>query len=275
MTSIQYGASLAKGVFPIAGAAGTTALRVGLAALILAVTTRLWRFRLNSRQLQAVSIYGASLGGMNLLFYFSLEKIPLGIAVAVEFTGPLAVALISTRKPVDLLWAFLAAIGIYLILPLDDTAMVSLSGILLALGAGMFWALYIVFGKRSSGLIPSHFATAYGMIFAAVVTLPFGIYFHTDQAFDSSFMVKALLIALLSSTIPYSLEMRALQALPAKTFGILMSLEPAVAALIGAMFLKEQLTPPQWIALLSIMAASAGATWTAKPAPVKELDKNS
>lgn len=272
MVSIQYGASLAKGIFPLAGAAGTTALRVGISALILIVSTKLWRFRPSLPQLKVLAVYGASLGAMNLLFYFSLELIPLGIAVAVEFTGPLAVALISSRRLIDLLWAFLAALGIYLILPIDETAVIRLSGVLLALAAGMFWALYIVFGKRVSGVVPTPQATAWGMIFASFVTIPIGFFLNGSQMADSSLIPAAIAIAILSSALPYSLEMKALQFMPAKTFGILMSLEPAIAALVGVLFLSEHLNYLQWFALFCVMVASAGATWTMKNnRPVAEI----
>lgn len=267
MFSIQYGASIAKGLFPIAGAAGTTALRVGFSAVILIIVTRLWKQKIPLSALPSLAVYGVSLGLMNLLFYFALERIPLGIAVALEFTGPLAVAILATKRWIDGMWAVLAAVGIYLILPQESSSQpLDLIGVALALGAGLFWGFYIIFGKRASAKVESHQASAVGMVFAALATVPVGIYLNSEQIFQTALIPFAIMIAILSSALPYSLEMRALKNMPTKTFGILMSLEPAIATLMGFLFLKEYLNITQWIAIACIMVASAGTTFTAKSA---------
>lgn len=261
MFSIQYGASVAKQLFPLAGAAGTTALRVSISALILLVLAKVWKHKISWRSLPMIAAYGASLGSMNLLFYFALERIPLGIVVALEFTGPLAVALLSSKRVLDLVWAFLAAIGIYLILPLSSSSSnLDVMGVVLALGAGLFWGLYIVFGKSAAKSGDSLQVTAWGMVFAAMVTAPFGIFLNGSQIADMSLLPMGVLVAILSSALPYSLEMKAMRHIPTKTFGILMSLEPVVATLTGFLFLRESLSLPQWAAIVCVMLASAGST---------------
>lgn len=265
MLSIQFGASVAKGLFPVAGPAGTTALRVFISAIILVLFARPWKESFSSQSLRKIAGYGISLGVMNLLFYLALERIPLGIAVALEFTGPLAVALMASKRVLDLVWAVLAGLGIYLILPLSDVSQaLDIVGILLALGAGLFWALYIVFGKATGQENSSFSTAAIGMCFAAAVTFPVGLYTNFDQVVDPALWPLGLMIAVLSSAVPYSLEMKAMQNMPAKTFGILMSLEPAFATLMGILFLSESLMPTQWLAIGCIMAASAGSTLTAR-----------
>lgn len=265
MFSIQFGASVAKQLFPVAGVAGTTALRVTIAALLLSVAAKLWKHNISWQSLPALAGYGLSLGFMNLLFYFALERIPLGIAVALEFTGPLVVALLASKKSWDILWVVLAGMGIYLILPASSSnASLDVIGILLALGAGVFWGLYIVFGKSAAKHGNSLEVTAWGMWFATMVALPAGIYFNFTQIQDISLLPMGFAIAILSSALPYSLEMKAMRNMPAKTFGVLMSMEPAVATLMGLLVLKETLSATQWAAIVCIMIASAGSTATAR-----------
>ena len=266
MVSIQSGASLAKQLFPEAGPAGTTGLRVCFAALVLLIIWRPWRTRFSKTQILYIVFYGLSLGLMNILFYLSLEKIPLGIAVGVEFTGPLVLALLSSKKWIDLVWAIIAGLGIYLILPHNQgTEGLSLVGILLALAAGFFWALYIIFGQRASrGGHNSGHVTAVGMTIAALSVLPFAIFLNGKALINVSLWPLGLLIGILSSALPYSLEMMALKNIPTKTFGVLMSFEPAMAALAGFLFRHESLSVTQLIAIACIMVASAGATATAR-----------
>jgi len=261
MVSIQSGASLAKRLFPVVGAPGTTALRLFFAALLLGLLWRPWRGRLTRRELRAVVTYGASLGGMNLLFYLALERIPLGIAVAIEFTGPLAVALLASRKPLDFLWAALAVCGIVLILPIAGTSKaLDWVGVGFALGAGLCWALYILFGQKAGASVHGGKATALGMATAALLVCPIGAAHAGGALLDLSILPFALGVAVLSSALPYSLEMIALQQLPTRTFGILMSLEPAIGALSGLLFLGEQLTLAQWVAIGCIILASVGSS---------------
>jgi inner membrane transporter RhtA len=260
MTSIQFGASFAKQIFHLAHPAGITMLRTGLAALFLLALWRPWKANWDRSAWPHVLPYGASLGIMNLLFYMSLERIPLGIAVAVEFTGPLGLALLSSRRKQDLLWVLLAALGIILISPVTGHDALDPIGLLLALGAGFCWALYIIFGQRMGRRIPAGTATALGMLVAALVTIPAGVFYVNDQFFQTQVWVMGFMVAALSSALPYSLEMLALKHLPTKTFGILMSLEPALAALMGFLFLQETLSLQQGLAMGCIMAASAGCT---------------
>ncbi|MFP2960225.1 threonine/homoserine exporter RhtA [Myxococcus sp. 1LA] len=270
MTSIQMGASLAKRVFPVLGATGATALRVFFAALILAAVFRPWRKRLTRQELLSVVIYGAALGGMNLTFYLALERIPLGIAVAIEFTGPLALAIFSTRRPIDFLWALLAVAGILLILPLGDTSgTLDWLGVFWALVAATCWALYILFGQRAGGAVHGGTAASLGMLTAAVLVMPFGVAHAGTKLLDVSLLPIILCVAVLSSALPYSLEMYALKALPTRTFGILMSLEPAMAAMSGLLLLNERLSLVQWAAIGCIILASLGSSATSrKPAEV-------
>lgn len=269
MLSIQFGASVAKKIFPLAGPAGTSMLRVNLAAVILFLIWKPWKNShlktLTKKKMLTFFYYGASLGGMNLFFYIALERIPLGIAVALEFTGPLTLALLSSKKWTDLLWAFLAGLGIWFIFPVTQTAgALDPWGIFFAVLAGVFWALYIIFGQASGKEVHSGYATAWGMLFAGLVIIPFGIGMNAKQIFVpdffSSLLPLGLMIAVLSSALPYSLEMMAMKNIPSKTFGILMSMEPAIASLMGFLFLRERLMPLQIAGIACIIAASAGTT---------------
>jgi inner membrane transporter RhtA len=255
MTSIQSGASLAKSLFPEVGASGTTALRLSIAALILCMIMRPWRAKLTLQSCRSLVAYGLSLGGMNLLFYLSLKTIPLGIAVALEFTGPLALALLSSRRLLDFVWIALAVFGLWLLLPTGKTeTALDPMGMALALAAGICWALYIVFGQKAGAEHGRH-TVALGTLVAALLVFPIGL----SQAGSSLFTID------ISSALPYSLEMIALTRLPARTFSVLMSMEPAIAALSGLLFLSERLTFSQWIAISAIILASAGAAATIRP----------
>ena len=265
MCSIQYGASVAKKLFPLAGVAGASSLRLLFASIILVLVFRPWKVKFKKEEWKSLSLYGISLGLMNLSFYYALQRIPLGIAVALEFTGPLAVALFASRKKVDFLWAFLAAAGIFLLLPkTDSSAALDPIGMFFALLAGFFWALYILFGKKAGDSHSGGVASAMGMAFAAVVVLPFGLTVDASRMFTAEALPIGLFVALFGSAIPYSLEMMALKKMPTKTFGVLMSLEPAVASLIGLIFLSEQLTVIQWLAISSVIISSLGSTLTHK-----------
>ncbi|AIR90419.1 threonine/homoserine exporter RhtA [Pseudomonas cremoricolorata] len=271
MISIQSGASLAKSLFPLVGAQGTTALRLIFASIIMVVLLRPWRARMDRAALRSVIIYGMALGGMNLMFYMSVRTIPLGIAVALEFTGPLAVALLGSRRALDFVWIVLAIMGLLLLVPLgNSTAAVDPVGACYALAAGACWALYILYGQKA-GAEHGVQTAALGVVIAALFIAPVGIV-HAGTALLNPILIPAALgIAVLSTALPYSLEMIALTRLPARTFGTLMSMEPVIAALSGLIFLSEMLTNIQWLAILAIITASVGATLTMKrqgPAPV-------
>ncbi|MGL4725879.1 MAG: threonine/homoserine exporter RhtA [Scandinavium sp.] len=262
MCSIQSGAALAKSLFPLVGAPGVTALRLALGTLILVCVFKPWRLRFTAEQRVPLLLYGLSLGAMNYLFYLSIQRIPLGVAVALEFTGPLAVALFGSRRPVDFLWVALAVLGLWFLLPLgQNIAHVDLTGAALALGAGTCWAVYILTGQRA-GEEHGPATVAMGSLIAAVVFVPIGALQAGDVLWQWSILPLGLGIAILSTALPYSLEMIALTRLPTRTFGTLMSLEPALAAVSGMIFLGETLTGTQTLALLAIIAASMGSTLT-------------
>ncbi|MCO4181902.1 threonine/homoserine exporter RhtA [Proteus terrae] len=265
MLSIQSGASLAKSLFPVIGAPAVTALRLLLGTLILFFIFKPWRLKFTRESIIPLFLYGLSLGMMNYLFYLALETIPLGIAVALEFTGPLAVAMFSSRRAIDFLWIILVIAGLGLLLPIGDNIHgLDPLGILYALGAGVGWALYIVFGQRA-GKGYGAATVSIGSLVAAFIFVPIGMLQSSpDMMFSWSILPVALAIAILSTAFPYTLEMIALTRLPAKTFGTLMSLEPCMGAFIGIIFLHEHLTLIQWVALAFIVLASIGSTATIK-----------
>ena len=265
IVSVQGGAALAKGLFPALGPTGTVGLRVGISALVLlaAFRPRVWRG--TTAQWRAVIPYGVVLGGMNLVFYLALSRIPLGLAVTLEFVGPLAVAVAGSRRAMDAAWVVLAAAGIALIAPWAGGGVDPL-GVLLALAAGACWGAYILLGGRVSRMIPGGAAVATGMAIAAITALPVAIATGGFARLTPGLLAAGTGVALLSSAIPYTLEMIALKELPARTFGILMSLEPAVAALAGLVFLHEVLSPRQWLAVVLVIAASTGSTLTSRRA---------
>ena len=260
MASIQSGASLAKSMFPLVGAQGTTTLRLIFASLIMLLILRPWRARFTASTLKSVLIYGMALGGMNFLFYMSLRSVPLGIAVALEFTGPLAVALYASRRAVDFLWIGLAVIGLLLLIPIGQTgASLDMLGAGYALAAGVCWALYILYGQKA-GAEHGIQTAALGVMVAALFVAPIGIVHAGSALLNPALLPVAIGVAILSTALPYSLEMVALTRLPARTFGTLMSIEPAFGALSGLLFLNEVLSAAQWFAIAAIITASAGAT---------------
>lgn len=271
MASIQSGASLAKSMFPVVGAQGTTALRLIFASIIMLLLLRPWRARLDASTLRSVIIYGMALGGMNFLFYMSLRSVPLGIAVALEFTGPLAVALWASRRALDFVWIALAVVGLLLLIPVGQTgAGLDPIGAAYALGAGVCWALYILYGQKA-GAQNGIQTAALGVVIAAIFVAPIGIAHAGSALLTPALLPVALGVAILSTALPYSLEMVALTRMPARTFGTLMSIEPAFGALSGLLFLGERLTAWQWLAILAIITASVGATLSMKretPPPV-------
>ena len=275
MLSIQSGASLAKSLFPLVRAPGVTALRIVLGTAILVAIFKPWRLRFKKEQRLPLLFYGLSLGAMNYMFYLSIQTIPLGIAVALEFTGPLAVALFSSRRPVDFIWVVLAVLGLWFLLPLgQNVTEIDLTGAALALGAGACWAVYILTGQRA-GEEHGPATVALGSVIAAIVFVPIGMAQATASIWQWSVMPIGLAVAVLSTALPYSLEMIALTRLPTRIFGTLMSMEPALAAISGMVFLGETLTFTQTLALCSIIAASMGSTLTMRPEPkVEKIDIN-
>jgi inner membrane transporter RhtA len=269
LITLCAGTSLAKGLFPFVGAEGTTTYRLVFSTLLLMAFRRPWRRAWTWADVPILVLFGATLGLMNLLFYSAIKTVPFGLAIAVEFTGPLAVALWSSKKPLDFVWIVLAVAGMGLILPLGNTmgaglqtAAIDPVGIAYALGAGACWAVYIVVGQSVADRIGA-FATPMGMLVAALLVTPVGISVAGSSLLNPEWMLAGLGIALLSSAIPYSLEMYSLKHLPKQTFSIMLSLEPAVGALAGWLVLSEQLNTQQLGAIGLIMAASMGSAMTA------------
>ncbi len=258
IVSLQGGASLAKQLFPVVGAQGAVSLRLAFASLMLLAFWRPWRTRPERASLGWIAGYGAALGCMNLTFYMSLSTVPLGLAVALEFVGPLTVAVLASRRSIDLVWVAMAAGGILLLLRLGPaTTRIDPVGAAYALAAGVCWGLYILLGKRAGAANQGH-AAAYGAVIAAAIVVPIGVAHAGLALLSPALLPLGLAVGFLTSALPYSLEMAALARMPARTFGVLMSLEPAIGALSGFLFLGERLAPLQMAAVALIMIASAG-----------------
>jgi inner membrane transporter RhtA len=265
MISLQVGASIAKGLFPIIGAEVTVTLRLLLSALLLTIVFKPWRARITRANWLAVTVYGAALACMNYTFYMALRTVPLGIAVALEFVGPMAVAMMWSRRPIDFLWVILAIVGLLLLLPFTEASNgLDPTGVMLALAAGVCWAIYIVVGQKA-GRDHGGLAAVLGVLIAATLVTPVGLAHVSPSLFAWAVVPMALAVGVLSSAIPYTLEMFALRRLPTHTFGILMSLEPALAAVTGFLLIRETLAPLHIGAIVIIVLASAGAALTIKP----------
>jgi inner membrane transporter RhtA len=250
--SVQLGAGLAVTLFDELGAAGAAFLRLAIAAAVLVAV---WRPR-PAGHLHLAALFGVTLGLMNLCIYEAMDRIPLGIAVTIEFWGPLAVAVLGSRRALDLVWVTLAAAGI-LLLANPGGGTLDAAGIGFALAAGGLWAGYILLATRVGTVYPGGSGLALAMVFGAAATLPFGVPLH---GVDAGVLAIATVIALASSVIPYSLDLEALRLIPARVFGVLMSLEPAVAALAGLIVLGQALDVREWLAIGLVVIASAGAT---------------
>jgi inner membrane transporter RhtA len=256
--SFALGTTVAKSLFPLIGAESAVTLRVVLSALVMAVIFRPWKAKRTGAHLWLTVLFGLVLGAMNLTFYLSLRTLPIGIALGIEFIGPLTVALLGARRFSHVAWVGLAGLGLVLLLPLTGQAIDPVGAGFAALAA-VFWALYIVLGKKLSNFDPGR-SLALGMAAAILVVAPVGLG-QMDWALvlTPTVLGLALLVAILSSALPYSLEMAALKHLPRRTFGVLLSLDPAIGALAGLLLLGEQLGGLQWLAIGCIVAASVGA----------------
>jgi inner membrane transporter RhtA len=261
--SVQCGAAIAKTLFPTIGAAGTASLRIGISAIILLLAYRPNLKQITPNQWKIVVPYGLTLGAMNLIFYLAIERIPIGLAVTLEFMGPLLVAIIGSKRLIDYCWVLLAGLGIVLIAPWSNDR-VNLLGVFFALLAGALWAAYIILGGKISKIMHDGQAVATGMLFAAILILPFGLFENGLDNLTPKFLGMGAALALLSSAIPFTLEMKALGQLPPRTFSILMSLEPAAAAICAFIFLQENLNFYEILAVVCVVVASAGSTLTAK-----------
>jgi inner membrane transporter RhtA len=263
VVSVQVGAAAATSLFDELGPTGTVLLRTGFAALILVAIWRPRVPRLRDAPLGDPILFGLALAGMNLSFYAALDRIPLGIAVTFEFTGPFAVAVAGSRRAADLAWVAMAAGGIVLLSPGIHGSLDGL-GVAFALLAGGFWATYIVLAARVGRAFSGGEGLALAMAVAAVVLVPVGVAGGGGALARPGLLAVGLLVAVLSSAIPYSLELEALRRLEKGTFGVLMSLEPAVAALVGLVLLGQGLSATEVVAITLVVGASAGALGTAE-----------
>jgi inner membrane transporter RhtA len=258
MLSVQSGAAIAKRLFPLVGSEGATTLRLVISAALMVVVWRPWKAKITRANALPLIGYGLALGTMNLTFYLALRTIPLGIAVAIEFVGPLTVALLQSRRPIDFLWVGLAVAGLLLLLPIGGLSKgLDPVGVGFALVAGVCWALYIVFGQKA-GAEHGGRTVALGSLIAALLVTPFGVARAGVGLIDPHVLPIGLAVALLSSAIPYSLEMFALTRVPTRVFGTLMSLEPAIGAMTAFLIIGERLSPIQLLAIALVIAASAG-----------------
>ena len=264
IASVQVGAAVAKQLFPTLGSTGTVAVRLAAAALVIGAVARPRIRGLTRSHLTLIVSFGLLLAGMNLCFYAALERIPLGIAVTVEFAGPLAVAVLGSRRAMDLVWVALAGVGVVLITG-GGTALfdgsLNPAGVGLALLAAAGWAGYILLSQRVGAVLPSLQGLALALGVAALATAPLGVATAGTALLRPDLLAIGAAVGVLSSAVPWAFELIALRSLPAATFGVLMSLEPAVAALAGLALLHESLTPLQVVAIGITCVASAGACW--------------
>ncbi|HEX2084495.1 MAG TPA: EamA family transporter [Solirubrobacteraceae bacterium] len=265
--SVQFGAGFSVTVFDEVGAAGMTLVRLAFAALVLVAV---WRPRPRAHAREALRVafaFGLVLGVMNLTFYEALDRIPLGIAVTIEFVGPLGVAVVGSRTRLDVLWAVLAAAGILLLADPGGASSPDALGVAFALAAGACWAAYILLSQRTGRHFTGGTGLAIAMVVATAVPLAPGIAVGGGELLAPEVLAIGLAVALLSSVIPYSLENEALRRMPSNVFGVLMSLEPAVAALAGFLVLSQELGARELLAIGLVVAASAGATRAPVPDP--------
>jgi inner membrane transporter RhtA len=267
IASVQFGAALAKTLFDELGPGGTVFIRVLFGAIVVAL---IWRPRLaghDRREIGLAVVFGLVLAAMNLCFYASLDRIPLGIAVTFEFVGPLGVAVFASRRALDLLWVALAAAGILLLSDLGGDGGLDRLGVALALTAGALWAAYILLSARVGRAFPGGSGLALAMVVATVPLAPVGIAAAGSDLLVPWILLVGAAVGVLSSAIPYTLELEALRRLPVGVFGVLMSLEPAMGAAAGFVVLGEGLVAREVVAILLVVAASAGAARGAAVAP--------
>jgi inner membrane transporter RhtA len=260
VVSVQFGAALATTLFDELGPAGTSLLRIGFAAIIMAVAVRPRLRGIAPDAWRLVVAFGLTLGVMNLAFYEALDRIPLGIAVTVEFAGPLAVAVLGSRRPLDLLWVVLAAAGILLLANPGGAESIDGIGLALALVAAGGWASYILLAARAGPRFPGAEGVTLAMAVAALVPLVPGIAGGGSVLLEPRYLAIGAVVGLMSSAIPYSLEMEALRRIPRHVFSVLMSMEPGVAALAGFIVLGQALDARELVAIALVAAASAGAS---------------
>lgn len=264
--SLCLGNSFAKGLFDAVGPVGTTTLRLVFSTCFMWLFWRPWRLPFAQSDLATILPYGLTMVGMNTFFYLAIDKLPLGVTLAIQFSGPLTLAILSSRCRYDFLWVALALTGLYLLLwpsaGAEELEHLDLLGVFYALVAGVLWGVYILVGQKAR-LIHPGVVTSYGFTTASIVILPIGLITAGPVIFDTNILLFGLGIALLSSAIPFTLEIFSLRILPIKTFSIMVALEPAVGALTGIIILEEMLDLREWIAVLLIVCAAVGTTATA------------
>jgi len=255
--SLNVGAAFAKNLFPKVGVEGVTAYRVGISALIMLAMFRPWRTPLTWKQTVNVATYGSVIGLMNLLIYRAFERIPMGIAVAIEVAGPLTVAVLASHRPRDVVAVCLAIAGLYFLLPIHgEVNQLDPVGVAYAAGAAVCWAMYIIYGKRVSAMSGGQ-SVAWGMLAASLFIVPIGATYTGMALLTPSFLLLGTVIAVMSSAVPYTLEMVSMRTLSSRTFSMFSSAAPALSALAGMVVLGEHLTLIQWLAISAIVMASA------------------
>lgn len=258
MAAVQGSSSLAKYLFPILGPSGMTAWRLLFSSIMLVLIFKPWRKPISKQAWKYIVLYGFALGFMNLSYYSSIERIPIGIAVAIELTGPITVAMFAARKITDFVWLAIAIIGLVMLLPIHSAgADLDLVGVLLAICAGACWAMYIVFGRKA-GQLQGASSVALGSVIISFVIFPIGVWQSGPMMFSIDVLPLAFIVALLASAIPYALDMVALPRVPALTFSTLMSLSPVLGALSGLIFLNETLSGYQLVSIVLIIISSIG-----------------
>lgn len=260
IASVQFGAAFANKLFAQAGPGGVVLLRLALSALLLTAIVRPSLRNRTRTDLLAVLGYGLILGLMNWSFYEALDRLPIGVAVTIEFVGPLGVAIAGSRRAIDAVWVVLAGSGVVLLALRGDRHDINGFGVALALFAGLCWAAYILLSKRVGSTFAQLDGLAIALCIGALVTVPVGIIEGGSALGRPAVLAGGLAVALLSSIIPYSLELVALRQLSAATFGLLMSLEPAVAALAGVLVLSQSLHLVTFLAIVMVVIASVGTT---------------
>lgn len=262
MAAFQVGAALAKNLFPAIGPEGTAALRLVLGAIMLLALVRPWRTWPSRAPLLPMLGLGVAMAGAIQMFYLAIDHLPLGIAIAIQFLGPLAIAIAGSRRAIDLLWAALAAGGIWcLVVVSAEGAIIDFVGVGWALGAAVCWASYILLGRRVTGSFGNATA-AIAVSIAAIVILPLGVWRAGTALLSPELIPLALLVALFSAAIPFSLEFFAMPRMPARTFAVFMSLEPTFGVLFGFLILQERLTLFQIAGVAMVVIAAAGAAWS-------------
>ena len=256
LVSVQTGAALAKSLFPLVGPEGVAALRLGLSAVILLAVLRPWRIWRQANMLHLLG-YGVMMGLMNLLIYRAFLYIPVGIAVSIEVIGPLGAALLCSRRRIDLLWIALSVAGLALLPWGTDSHGLDPRGVLYSLAAALAWGLYVLLGSKVA--VHGKQAVATGMLFAALLGVPLGVDQAGADLLAPWVLTIGLGVALLSSTVPFLLDMYAMRHLPPSIFGVLLSASPAAGAIAGWLILNEVLTLVQWLGIAAIAMACAGA----------------